>query len=369
MRVQRAARPPGRSTWGDRKLKSITAPACLLAFVLLASLVVGASDGDLRALGPAPRDEQGLFENWTPGLPRANALVTVPFFFRRIAGAFREPDGLPERVEPDVLALQDPVQRGGRVTWVGHATLLVQMSGGAFLTDPIWSDTAGPAGLGAARYEDPGLPIGALPTIDFVLVSHNHYDHLDLRTLARIAEDHPGARFFVPLGNAELLRNEGISNVEELDWGETSQVGRLTVHCLPAQHWSQRGIADTRKTLWSSWAVTSPERRFYFAGDTGLFEGFEVIGRHLGPFDLSAVPIGAYEPEAMMFFAHLNPEEAVEAALATRARRMLGMHFGTFDLSDEPIDEPPLRFLTAAAAAGVPADDACILKLGETRSF
>ena len=116
MRVQRAARPPGRSTWGDRKLKSITAPACLLAFVLLASLVVGASDGDLRALGPAPRDEQGLFENWTPGLPRANALVTVPFFFRRIAGAFREPDRLPERVEPDVLALQDPVQRGGRVT-------------------------------------------------------------------------------------------------------------------------------------------------------------------------------------------------------------------------------------------------------------
>ena len=369
MRVQRAAHPHGRSTWGDRKLKSITAPACLLAFALLVGLAGGASEGELRALGPAPRDAKGLFENWTPGLPRAGVSVTMPFFFRRLAGAFREPKGLPDRVEPDVVGIQDAAAREPRVTWVGHATLLVQMSGSAFLTDPIWSDTAGPAGLGAARYDEPGLPIDALPAIDFVLVSHNHYDHLDLRSLAWISEDHPGARFFVPLGNAALLQDAGVSNVEELDWGETRQVGAVTVHCLPAQHWSQRGIADTRKALWSSWAVTSPERRFYFGGDTGLFEGFEVIGRHLGPFDLSAVPIGAYEPKAMMFFAHMNPEEAVEAAIATRARRMLGMHFGTFDLSDEPIDEPPRRFLAAAEAAGVPAGNAWILKLGETRRF
>lgn len=337
-------------------------------------MVVGlagvASEPSLRVLGPAPRDADGLFENWTPGLPQAGPSVTLPFFFRRAMATFREAEGIPERVEPEVERLQENARHSEPlVTWVGHATLLVQMGHVTFLTDPIWSDSAGPVGLGATRYDEPGLPIESLPPIDFVVVSHNHYDHLDLSSLRRIAADHPAARFFVPLRNAELLRGEGVENVEELDWGETRRVGQVTVHCLPAQHWSQRGIGDQRVALWSSWAVTSDERRFYFGGDTGLFEGFEIIGRHLGPFDLSAVPIGAYEPEAMMFFAHMDPEQAVEAAIATRARRMLGMHFGTFDLSDEPIDEPPRRFLAAAKAAGIPDEDAWILKIGETRAF
>ena len=360
----------GRSTWGDRKLQSITAPACLLAFTMVVGLASAASEPALRPLGPAPRDSDGRFENWTPGLPRAGPSVTLPFFFRRVMAAFRKPEGIPERVEPDIARLRENAANSEPlVTWVGHATLLVQMSHVTFLTDPIWSDSAGPAGLGATRYDDPGLPIEDLPPIDFVIVSHNHYDHLDLWSLARIAEDHPEARFYVPLGNAELLQDRGIANVEELDWGDTRTVGEVTVHCLPAQHWSQRGIADQRKALWSSWAVTSSERRFYFGGDTGLFEGFGVIGRHLGPFDLSAVPIGAYEPKAMMFFAHMDPEQAVAAAIATRARRVLGTHFGTFDLSDEPIDEPPRRFLVAAEAAGFAEEDAWILKIGETRPF
>ncbi len=337
---------------------------------MVIGLAGAASEPALRALGPAPRDADGLFENWTPGLPRAGPSVTLPFFFRRFMATFREAEGIPERVEPDVARLQENARHSQPlVTWVGHATLLVQMSHVTFLTDPIWSDSAGPAGLGATRYDEPGLPIADLPKIDFVVVSHNHYDHLDLSSLGRIALDHPEARFFVPLGNAGLLKDEGIANVEALDWGDTRQVGEVTVHCLPSQHWSQRGIADQRKALWSSWAVTSSERRFYFGGDTGLFEGFGVIGRHLGPFDLAAVPIGAYEPAAMMSFAHMDPEQAVEAAIATRARRMLGMHFGTFDLSDEPIDEPPRRFLAAAKAAAFPVEDAWILKIGETRPF
>ena len=337
-----------------------------IGLLALGSALAGAGDSP-RALGPAPRDADGRFENWTPGLPRAGPSVTFPFFLRRLAARFRDPVGLPPRVEPDVARIRgsgdEPL-----VTWVGHATLLVQMSGVSFLTDPIWSDTAGP-GIGAIRYQAPGLAIDELPPIDFVIVSHNHYDHLDLASLERIARDHPDATFFVPLENGELLRDKGIENVVELDWGEHRRLGVVTVHCLPTQHWSQRGITDQRKALWSSWAVTSADRRFYFAGDSGAFEGFEIIGRALGPFDLAAVPIGAYEPQAMMRFAHLDPEQAVAAAIALRARQMMAMHFGTFDLSDEPIDEPPRRFQAAAKAAGVATDDAWVLQLGETRPF
>jgi len=320
-----------------------------------------------RPLGPAPRDADGRFENWTPGLSGGGASVRIPFFARRIAARFRDVEGLPERVAPDVERIR---RENPLVTWVGHATLLVRMGGVSFLTDPIWSKAAGPGGiLGARRYDEPGLAFEDLPPIDFVVISHNHYDHLDLPSLERIARDHPEARFFVPLGNGELLRGEGIDRVEELDWGETREHGGVTVHCLPSQHWSQRGLLDQRAALWSSWAVTSDERRFYFGGDTGLFEGFGVIGEHLGPFDLAALPIGAYEPQAMMFYAHMDPEQAVAAGVALRARSLLGMHFGTFDLSDEPVDEPPRRFRAAAVAAGLRDDEAWVLRIGETRPF
>jgi len=143
----------------------------------------------------------------------------------------------------------------------------------------------------------------------------------------------------------------------------------LRVHCLPAQHWSARGLGDERERLWASWAVVGPERRFYFAGDTGYFDGFARIAEILGPFDLAAVPIGAYAPRAMMREAHMNPEEAARAARDLRARRAMGMHFGTFDLSDEPLDEPPRRFRAATRAEGFDADATWVLEVGETRRF
>lgn len=359
-------------------MQSITAGLLALATLSVLVSIVDArwtwaagAEAERRsdALGPAPRDADGRFENWTPGLPRAGPAVTLPFFLRRIAGRFRSPTGLPGRSSAGadwLRANRRPMQPA--ITWVGHATLLVQLGGMSFLTDPIWSGAAGPGGvIGARRWREPGLPLEQLPPIDFVLVSHNHYDHLDLPTLREIARLHPGARFYVPLENGELLRDAGIREVVELDWGERRGHGALTVHCLPAQHWSQRGVGDRRRALWASWAVIGPERRFYFGGDSGAFEGFERIGRALGPFDLVALPIGAYEPEAMMRSFHLDPEEAVAAALALRARRMLGIHFGTFDLSDEPPDEPPRRFLSAASDAGAEPEDVWILEIGETR--
>jgi N-acyl-phosphatidylethanolamine-hydrolysing phospholipase D len=345
-----------------------SAGSLLLAAVLCAPAPAAAQP----LFDPAPRGADGLFENTDrPVLSHGGFGVRFPFFLRRLGGAFREAGGVPLRVENDGAFLRENARHSvPTVTWVGHATLLVQMGHRTFLTDPIWSDRPSPVSfVGPERFVAPGVRMEDLPPIDFVLVSHNHYDHLDLPSLVALAARRPETRFFVPLGNGALLREEGIENVHELDWGDTREVGEVTVHCLPAQHWSARGLGDERRALWSSWAVTHAERRFYFGGDTGYFSGFAAIGAALGPFDLAAVPIGAYEPSAMMRESHLNPEQAVRAALDVGARRMLGMHFGTFDLSDEPIDEPPKRFRAEAALRGHPAGDAWILDVGETRPF
>ncbi len=322
-------------------------------------------------LGPSLRDDDGRFTNPVGGLTHGTFGVRFPFMLRRIAGAFRSRPGVPERIENDGAFLRENAQHSEpTVTWVGHATLLVQMGHLTFLTDPIWSDRPSPVSFaGPRRHVPPGIAIDDLPPIDFVVVSHNHYDHLDLPTLEALAERSPNTRFLVPLENGALLRSRGIENVTELDWGASIAIGGVEVHCLPAQHWSVRGLTDERRSLWASWAVVSDERRFYFAGDTGYFDGFARIAEVLGPFDLAAVPIGAYEPRAMMRESHMNPEEAALAARDLGARRALAMHFGTFDLSDEPLDEPPKRFRAATAEQGFADADTWVLDVGETRVF
>jgi N-acyl-phosphatidylethanolamine-hydrolysing phospholipase D len=343
----------------------------VVAAVTLAALLALPQPSRAGALGPAPRDAEGRFTNGAGALSKGSFGVRFPFFLRRVAGAFRGRPGAPERVVNDGAFLRENARHSvPTVTWVGHATLLVQMDHVSFLTDPIWSETASPVSfLGPRRFVAPGLALDDLPPIDFVVVSHNHYDHLDLPSLVELAERDPETRFFVPLANAELLRENGITNVEELDWGETRRHGDVVVHCLPSQHWSQRGVGDQRRSLWSSWAVTGPQRRFYFAGDTGYFEGFARIGAAHGPFDLAAVPIGAYEPAAMMKASHLDPEEAVQATLDLGARQALAIHYGTFDLSDEPLAEPPRRFRAAAEASSLGSAGAWVLRIGETREF
>jgi N-acyl-phosphatidylethanolamine-hydrolysing phospholipase D len=168
------------------------------------------------------------------------------------------------------------------VTWIGHATVLVQMDHATFLTDPIWSSTASPlALLGPRRFAPPALALADLPAIDFVLVSHNHYDHLDLATLRRIAAS-GRTRFLVPLRVGDLLRRAGIGPVDELDWWDARAVAGVEIHFVPSQHWSGRGLTDQSATLWGGWVVVGPTRRFYFAGDTGYFAGFTDIGRRFG---------------------------------------------------------------------------------------
>lgn len=301
-----------------------------------------------------PRGDDGRFTNFAGDLERAGPSVTVPFFLRRIAKTFSDPDGVPPQVENDGAFLRENARASiPTITWIGHATLLVQMEHQTFLTDPIWADRASPVPFaGPKRFHPPGVALDDLPPIDFVVVSHNHYDHLDLETLAELSRRNPDAKFFVPLENGELLRDEGIRNVEEMGWGQVARSGDLEIHCLPTQHWSRRGLFDGMKALWSSWAIVGPKERFYFAGDTGYFDGFREIGARLGPFDLAAVPIGAYRPREMMKIFHMNPAEAVQAGRDLRADALIGMHYGTFDLSDEPPSEPPELFRAAGRVAG-----------------
>jgi N-acyl-phosphatidylethanolamine-hydrolysing phospholipase D len=341
-----------------------------LAALLALAVASSANSQDVTSLGPAPRDTDGRFLNAVGALSRGSASVRFGFFARRVASWFHERPGAPESVANDGAFLRENARHSKpTVTWIGHATLLVQMDHVTFLTDPIWSDTASPVSFGPRRFVAPGVALDALPPIDFVLISHNHYDHLDLPTLTALAARDSATRFFVPLGNAALLRESGIANVEELDWGGSLTHAGVRVTCVPSQHWSGRGLRDVRAALWSSWVVTGPSRSFYFAGDTGYFAGFTQIAKALGPFDLAALPIGAYEPAAMMKPSHLDPEEAVQAALDLHARAAVAIHYGTFDLSDEPLDEPPRRFVAAAANSGLGESGAWVLRIGEMREF
>jgi N-acyl-phosphatidylethanolamine-hydrolysing phospholipase D len=245
--------------------------------------------------------------------------------------------------------------------------MLVRMDGATFLTDPVFSERASPVSFaGPKRLVPPGVPLDALPPIDFALLSHDHYDHTDSPTIEALAKR--GTRFIVPLKLGNLVRDAG-GDAVELDWWQHVNIGRVRVYCVPAQHFSGRSPGGHNRRLWAGWVVAGPTRRFYHAGDTGYFNGFAEIGKRLGPIDLAALPIGAYDPPSIMRFVHLDPEQAVQAAADLGARHVVGMHFGTFDLTDERPDEPPRRFHAAATRHGFESDRAWTLDVGESRDW
>jgi len=282
----------------------------------------------------------------------------------------RDPDPATfiRRTDPTFSAPRAPADRL-TATWVGHSSVLLQLGGLNILTDPMWSPRASPVPFaGPWRWVPPAIAFEALPPIDIVLQSHNHYDHLDDRTVRRLARDHPAAAWLVPLGLAPFVRARGARRVIELDWWEEAEVGPVRVACTPAQHFSGRGFTDRGATLWCGWALAGAAggRRAFFAGDSGLHPEFGSIASRYGPFDVALLPIGAYEPRWFMRAIHMNPEEAVEACRALGARVMIPIHWGTFKLTDEAMDEPPVRAAAAWRAAGLPADGYRELAHGET---
>jgi L-ascorbate metabolism protein UlaG (beta-lactamase superfamily) len=255
-----------------------------------------------------------------------------------------------------------------RVTFVNHATTLVQVDGLNILTDPIYSERASPVSFaGPKRVRAPGIPFDALPKIDVVVVSHNHYDHFDLATLRRLAErDRP--RIIVGLGNGRLLEREGIAGGEELDWWASKDVGPgLTVTAVPAEHFSARGTCDRNQTLWAGYVIAGPSGRVYFAGDTGTGDHFRQIGERFGPLRLAILPIGAYEPRWFMAPVHVSPAESVAAHQALRASTSLAMHFGTFPLADDAELEPVAELKKALEKLDGPGPRFWVLGFGEGR--
>lgn len=248
-----------------------------------------------------------------------------------------------------------------RVTFINHSTVLLQQSGWHILTDPIWSERASPfRSIGPRRHRKPGVRWEDLPRIDLVLLSHNHYDHLDLAILHRLAE-HRECRFVVPRGLARFLQSHHIESVDEMDWGESLSFAGKIVHNVPAVHFSARGMFDRNRTLWCGYVLEAAGRVIYFAGDTGFGDHFSQIRERFGAPRLALLPIGAYEPRWFMSPVHMNPEEAVRAHEILGAQTSIAIHHGTFQLGDEGIDTPKARLLACA-----PGDSFLVLNNGQS---
>jgi L-ascorbate metabolism protein UlaG (beta-lactamase superfamily) len=255
------------------------------------------------------------------------------------------------------------------LTWIGHATLLLQINGVNILTDPQFSERASPVQwAGPKRVVPPGIDLEALPYIDIVIISHDHYDSLDTNTVKKLRSRTAGDKttFFVPLGLKDWFQRKGINNVIEMDWWDEYRMDGLSIVATPMQHWGKRSPFARNEHLWASWVIIDDGFRFYFGGDSGYSPHFQETGKRLGPFDLAALPIGAYEPRWFMKNHHINPEEAVQAHKDLRSKKSVAMHWGTFMLTDEPLDEPPVKLKAALLEQGVSEHTFLILKHGET---
>jgi len=255
-------------------------------------------------------------------------------------------------VAPDRGLLETPASRP-RITWLGHASFLVQLDGASVLIDPVFSDRL--AGLIRRNVPAPLSP-AELPRIDATLVTHNHYDHLDTPSV-RAA----GARTLSGLGMSRLVP------CEELDWWQRARINdRVQATFVPSQHWSRRGLGDTNRALWGGFVVEGPSGSVYHSGDTAYFDGFAEIGRRFPKLGSALLPIGAYDPPWFMEKQHMNPEQAVQAFVDLRAHRFVAMHWGTFKLTDEPLDEPPRRLRAEWSKRGLPEEALRVPAIGET---
>ncbi|HEY6098391.1 MAG TPA: MBL fold metallo-hydrolase [Anaeromyxobacter sp.] len=310
-----------------------------------------------------PRDAEGRFLNLDGSAPRGLSAVLKWTVWDRIAGKRRvTPDRAPvPTVAPDLGALATPPAPGepARITWLGHATFLVQLDGVSLLTDPALLETI--TG-GISRNVPPGVPVERLPRIDAVLVSHSHYDHLDMPTIEKV-----GAPVIAGLGLERFFRDRRVF-ATELGWWSEARVGPVRITFVPSQHWSRRGLFDTNRTLWGGFVIQGSRATLYHSGDTAYFGGFREIGARFPGIDAALLPVGAYDPAWFMEPMHMNPEQALQAFADLGAARFVAMHWGTFKLADEPLDEPPARVEAERVRRGLPKERVRVLAVGESMS-
>lgn len=367
---------------------------------VLASLLAGAAAGGaaLLAYGCAsanpdydasrPHHRPTGFQNNHIEFRPKNFLTDVLLGWRlpsAIKGLPPPPQTEPPVVRPDLMFLRANALAGATmqpaVTFIGHASTLVQMptpEGGLnLLTDPIFSERASPVPFaGPKRHQPPGVSLADLPRIDLVIISHNHYDHLDEPSVRALAAQPGGSPLFVvPLGLKAWMEKRGITRVVELDWWQHHKLKGAEVWLTPVQHWSARGLGDALATLWGGYAVLSPQFHLYFSGDTGYSKDFATTRERFadrqtpalgGGFDLALIAVGAYEPRWFMRDQHLNPQEAVQVHMDLAAKRSIGIHWGTFELTDEALDQPPRDLAAARIARGLPQADFDVLAIGQT---
>jgi N-acyl-phosphatidylethanolamine-hydrolysing phospholipase D len=307
-------------------------------------------EGSHRGFGGLLRWQLGLGPHETPPVSPEEASHVKAEVVPALVSALRQPD--PEKIA---------------ITWIGHSTFLIQTQGINILTDPVFSERCSPLPFfGMKRVVPPGLRMEELPPIHLVLISHNHYDHLDAPSIKRLGDS---PTYLVPLGLSKWFDKRGIKNVKEFDWWQSFVLDGLEYHCVPVRHFSGRSPFDRNKTLWSAWVIRSKPGNIFFAGDTGYSPVFKEIGDRLGPMEVSLIPIGAYRPRWFMSPVHVNPPEAIQVLKDSRSERAVASHWGTFKLSDEPLGEPPLYLKKSLEKSGLGEEKFILMKIGETRTF
>ncbi|MGA1292177.1 MAG: MBL fold metallo-hydrolase, partial [Pelagibacteraceae bacterium] len=271
-----------------------------------------------------------------------------------------------EKVLSDLNNLKD----NNYIAWIGHATFLIKLGDTTIITDPLFSKNAGPLVFGPKRYIDPAIPLNKIPKINLFLLTHNHYDHLDYRTIKKFP--HKEAKVIVPLKLSKYFTKNKFNDVEEIDWYQETQINNdIKITLLPAVHWSKRTLTDTNKTLWGSFLIEYKGKKIFFACDTGYGNIYKELGNKYGPIDITFINIGAYDFRPMFEKSvyHTNPEEALNIGKDLNSKKLIGMHWGTVVLSLEPIMEPPVRFKNSAEKYGYQKKDAMIFKIGEVKKL
>ena len=312
-------------------------------------------------------------------------------------GTFRNPQGSPERDpnikwsmskwnkekkkikinipsdhvvdKKEVLKNLEKYKDDDYVAWIGHATFLIKLGNTTIITDPLFSKNAGPLIFGPTRYVDPAINLKEIPEVNLFLLTHNHYDHLDYRTIKKFP--HKKAKVLTPLKLSKYFTRNGFNNVQEMDWYDQTEVNDLKITLMPAVHWSKRTLTDTNKTLWGSFLIEYKNKKIFFACDTGYGNIYKDLGNKYGPIDLTFVNIGAYDFRPMFekSIYHANPEEALNIGQDLKSEKVVGMHWGTVILSLEDPFEPPVRFKNATNKYGYHSDDAILFKIGEIQKL